>query len=132
MIRYVTLFIYIVLTDYVWAWLPFYLVTHAAYTYYFYEMELSFPYVGMIPGIRALYYRRLSGRNLAVVIMYLLMSVSVFLLPMFALDVLWLIFYVWMEIDFARVNTDCNPILFALVPPFKVYYLYKEARSLKN
>ena len=79
MIRYVTLFIYIVLTDYVWAWLPFYIVAHAAYTYYFYEMELSFPYVGMIPGIRALYYRRLSGQNLAVVIMYLLMSVSIFL-----------------------------------------------------
>lgn len=132
MIRYVTLFIWIILTDYVWAWIPLYLIAHAAYTYYFYQMELSFPFIGILPGLRALCYKRLSGQNLVVVIFYWVMTAAVFYMPVFAFIILWLAFYLWLEIDFARINTDCNPVLFALVPPYKIYYLFKEARAMKS
>lgn len=129
-IDYIEIGIYLIQQDYLLFWWFLYALAHVVYVYYFYQNGCNFPYASALPLARVWYYRNLSGISLYLVILYCLFTVVAYFLPSLVFYAGWLICAFLVEFKYAQTNTDTNPVLYALVPPYKLYYLYKEAKAL--
>lgn len=131
-ITFFEIYIYTLMLHFIWLVLLIYLSVHAVYVYYFWMNGVQYPIIGMLPFARVYMYRNLSGMSLGWCIGYTVMTLMSLLLPSVVIWLMWLIVGFMMELQFANSSIDDNQILYALLPPYKFYRLFREARALSE
>lgn len=124
--------VYILMLEYTWVLVLWYIVSHVVYTYYFWMNGVKFPFLGLIPFGRAFLYRSLSGINMTLVIFYSVFTAAACYLPSVIIWLIWLLLSFLLEWRFAQSCIDDKQILYALVAPYKLYRLFTDARALSD
>lgn len=129
-IEFFEIYVYTLMLYFMGPLIFIYIAAHALYVYYFWMNGVQFPILGMLPFARVYMYRNLSGISLGWCVGYTVLTLMSLLLPSVFIWAIWLGVGFMLELSFANSSIDDKQVLYALLPPYKFYRLFREARAL--
>lgn len=109
--------------------LVYFLLTHFCYFRYFYQNEAKYPILNFLPFARVKFYNDEAYIPKWILVVYVMMSILALTPIIFGVP-LWLVSCVLLEYYFAVSALDCNPWLYALCPPYRMFYMLGNADAI--